>query len=107
MKGVNFVKNMSQIMGMDMTTISQMKTTKGKSKCLPWEFLKKLFAKCEDEEQVFKVFAIVVYEMVVFPKVPNHIETTVADLVEQVEHQVNHVPTIVAETIRSLIFYRK
>ena len=31
MKGVSFVKKMSQIMGMDMTTISQMKTTKGKN----------------------------------------------------------------------------
>ena len=31
MKGVSFVKKMSQIMGMDMTTISQVKTTKGVS----------------------------------------------------------------------------
>ena len=38
------------------------------------EILKKFFAKCENEEQVFKVFVIVVYEMVIFPKVPNHIE---------------------------------
>ena len=31
MKGVSFVKKMFQIMGMDMTTISQVKTMKGKN----------------------------------------------------------------------------
>ena len=51
------------------------------------EILKKFFAKCEEEEEhVFKVFAIVVYEMVIFPKVSNYIEAIVANLVEQVEH---------------------
>ena len=98
---------MSQIMDMDMTTISQVKTTNGKSKCIPWEFLKKFLAKCEDEEQVFKVFAIVVYRMVIFPKVPNHIETAVVDLVEQVEHKANPISAIVVETICSLNFCRR
>ena len=90
-----------------MTTISQMKTTKGKSKCLIWEFLKKLFAKCEDEERVFKVFAIVVYEMVIFPKFSSRIEVAIVNLIEQVEHQANHVLAIVAEAIHSLNFCQK
>ena len=97
---------MSQIIGLDKTTIGQVQSMKGKSECLLWKFLKKFFAKCEDEEQVFKVFFIVVYEMVIFPKVSNHIETVVADLVEQVEHQANPASIIVAETIHSLNFYR-
>ena len=50
------------------------------------------------------MFVIVVYEMVIFLKVPNHIEAAVVDLVEQVEHQVYHVLAIMAETIHSLIF---
>ena len=70
---------MSQIMGMDMATISQVKTMKGKSKCIPWEFLKKFLAKCEDEEWIFTVFSIVLYGMVIFPKVSNHIEAVVVD----------------------------
>ena len=76
-----------------------MKTMRGKSECLPWEFLKKFLAKCEDEEQVFKVFAIVVYGMVIFTKVPNHIEAIVVDLVEKIDNQANHVLAIVAKTI--------
>ena len=106
MKGMSFVKKMSQIMGMDMITISQVKTTKGKNECIPWEFLKFL-AKCEDEEYAFIIFAIVMYGMVIFPKVLNHIKAAVIELVEQVEHQANHVPIIVVETIRSLNFCRR
>ena len=98
---------MSQIMELDITTIGQVKSMKGKNECLPWEYLKKFFAKCEDEERVFKVFVIVVYEMVIFSKIPNHIEAVVLDLVEQVEHQANPILAIMAETIRSLNFFQK
>ena len=93
-------------MGIDVTTIDQMKTMKGKNECLLWEFLKKFVAKCEDVERVFKVFTIMVHGMVIFPKVSNHVEATVVDLVEQVDHQANHVLAIVAKTIRSLNFFR-
>ena len=37
----------------------------------------------------FKVFAIVVYGMVIFPKVLNHIKDVVVDLVEQLDNQAN------------------
>ena len=78
---------------------------KGKSECIPSKFLKTFLAKCEDKEWIFTIFAIVVYGMVIFPKVLNHIEAVVVDLVEQVEHQANPVLTIMAETFRSLNFY--
>ena len=45
--------------------------------------------------------------MVIFPKVLNHIEVVVVDLVEQVDNQANHVPAIVGKTICSLNFCRK
>ena len=69
--------------------------------------MKNFLAKCEDQERVFKVFAIAVYEMVIFPKVLNHIESVVVSLVEQVDNQANLVLAIFAETIRSLNFCRK
>ena len=40
------------------------------------------------------------YGMGIFSKVSNHIQAIVVDLVEQVEHQANLVPTIVAKTLR-------
>ena len=54
MKGVGFFKKMSQVTGLDALIIGQIKSLKGKSECLPWEFLKKFLAKYEDQERVFK-----------------------------------------------------
>ena len=61
--------------------------------------MKKFLAKCEDKERVFNVFFMAVYVMVLFPKVSNHIEAVVVNLVEQVNSQANPVPTIIAKTI--------
>ena len=47
---MGFVKKMSQIMDIDAKVIGQMKKQKGKSECLLWDFVKKYFAKCEDNE---------------------------------------------------------
>ena len=107
MKGIGFVKKMSQIIGLDMTTIGQIKIMKGNSECLPWEILKKFLAKCEDQEWVFKVFATVMYGMVIFPKVPNHIKAADVNLVEQMDNQANSILVIMVKTIRSLNFCRK
>ena len=68
---------------------------------------KKFLNKCEDEEWIFKLFAIMVYGMVIFPKVLNHVEAVIVDLVEQVDNQANPIPTIVVKTISSLNFYWK
>ena len=94
-------------MGIDATIIGQMKSQKGKSECLPWDFVKKFLPKCEDEEWVFNVFAMAVYEMVIFLKVPNHIKAAVVNLVEQVNNQADLVLSIIAETICSLNFCHK
>ena len=53
--------------------------------------MKEFLTKYEDEERVFNVFIIAVYWMMIFPKVPNHIESTVVDLIEQVNNQVDPV----------------
>ena len=70
MKGVRFIKKMSQIRGLDATIIGQMKSQKGKSECLLWDFVKKFLAKYEAKERVFNVFAMDIYGMAIFPKVP-------------------------------------
>ena len=69
--------------------------------------MKKFLAKYKDEEWVFNVFAMAVYEMVIYPKVLNHMEVMVVDLVEQANNQVDSVPAIIVETIRSLNFCHK
>ena len=53
------------------------------------------------------VFALTVYGLVIFPKVPGHVEVAVIDVIEQIEGQANPVPAIVAETFRTLNFCRR
>ena len=94
-------------MGIDANIIGQMKSQRGTNECLLWDFVKKFLAKCEDEEQVFNVFVMAVYGMVIFTKVSNHIEATVVDLVEQVNNQADLVSAIIMKTIHSLNFFCK
>ena len=69
--------------------------------------MKKFLTKCDDEERVSNLFAMAVYGMVIFPKVSNHIEAVVVDLVEQVNSQANLVSAIIVEIMRSLNYFHK
>ena len=53
------------------------------------------------------MFVLAVYEMVIFRKSAGYVESVVIDLFDQVCRLCNHAPSILAETIHSLSFYRK
>ena len=53
------------------------------------------------------VFALAVYGLVIFLKVPGHVEVAVIDMIEQIESQANPVPAIVVETFRTLNFCKR
>ena len=80
---------------------------KGKSECFACDFFKRYIAKNDKEDQVLDVFALAIYGLVIFPKVPGHVEVAVIDVIEQIESQANPVPAIVAETLRTLNFCRR
>ena len=80
---------------------------KGKSECFAWDFFKRYIAKNDGENRVVDVFALAIYGLVIFPKVPGHVEVVVIDVIEQIEKQANSVPAIVAETLHTLNFYRR
>ena len=40
------------------------------------------------------VFALAIYGLIIFPKVPGHVEVAVIDVIEQIENQANLVPTL-------------
>ncbi|MBA0785491.1 hypothetical protein Gotri_006810 [Gossypium trilobum] len=48
------------------------------------------------------VFALSVYDLVVFPKALGHVDEAVTDLFDQLDKRVTPVPVILAETFRSL-----
>ena len=80
---------------------------KGKSECFAWDFFKRYIVKNDGEDRVVDVFTLAIYGLVIFLKVPGHVEVVVIDVVEQIESQANPVPAIVAETLRTLNFCRK
>ncbi|MFQ6656707.1 hypothetical protein Gotur_026697 [Gossypium turneri] len=53
------------------------------------------------------LFAFAIYELIVFPKVLGHIEVAVVDFFKKLRQGINPVPTIMAETFRSLSSYRR
>ena len=53
------------------------------------------------------VFALAIYGLVIFSKVPGHVEVVVIDVIEQIESQANPVPAIIVETFRTLNFCKR
>ena len=53
------------------------------------------------------VFALVIYGLVIFPKVSGHVEVVVIDVIKKIEGQSNPMPAIVVETFRTLNFCRR
>ncbi|MBA0783433.1 hypothetical protein Gotri_001146 [Gossypium trilobum] len=48
------------------------------------------------------LFALAIYGLVVFPKVLRHIEVAIVDFFKKLRQGINPVPSILAETFRSL-----
>ncbi|MBA0731336.1 hypothetical protein Golax_004517 [Gossypium laxum] len=58
-------------------------------------------------EKRVDIFALSIYGLVIFPKVLGHIDEAVIDLFDQLDRRVTPVPTILAETSRSLSACRR
>ncbi|XVF28588.1 hypothetical protein REPUB_Repub15cG0042800 [Reevesia pubescens] len=55
-----------------------------------------------------EMFAFAIYGLVIFPKVLGHVEMAVVDFFGQMDgKKINPVPSILAETIRTLNFCRR
>ncbi|XP_012482916.1 uncharacterized protein LOC105797503 [Gossypium raimondii] len=55
-----------------------------------------------DGKKKVDVFALSIYELVIFPRALGHIDEVISDLFDRLDKGVTHVPTILAETFRSL-----
>ncbi|MBA0634274.1 hypothetical protein Godav_028940 [Gossypium davidsonii] len=75
---------------------------KGDSKCVPWKSLKDLILTHLDVRKRVDVFALSRYGLVVFPKALGHVDEAVTDLFDRLDKWVTPIPTILAETFRSL-----
>ncbi|MBA0756079.1 hypothetical protein Gogos_021793 [Gossypium gossypioides] len=75
---------------------------KGDSKCIHWKNLRDLILAHPDVRKRVDIFALSIYGLVVFPKALGRMDEAVSDLFDRFDKRVTPVPTILAETFRSL-----
>ena len=78
-------------MRLEEAVVEQNIRKKGKSECFAWDFFKRYIAKNDGKDQVLDVFTLAIYGLVIFSKVPGHVEVAVIDVIEQIEGQANPV----------------
>ncbi|MBA0779742.1 hypothetical protein Gotri_003954 [Gossypium trilobum] len=104
-KAVNvptFLKNLMNITGMSEQWDTARIKQKGDSKCILWKNLKDLILAHLDTKKKVDVFALSIYSLVVFLKALGHVGEAVTNLFDRLDRKVTPVPTILAETFRSL-----
>ncbi|KAG8477142.1 hypothetical protein CXB51_030917 [Gossypium anomalum] len=102
-----FVKKLMNITGMSEQWVTARIQQKGDSRCIPWVSLKDLIIAHPDTNRKVDVFALSVYGLVMFPKALRYIDEGVADFFDRLDKGVTPVPSILAETFRSLSAYRR
>ncbi|MBA0877263.1 hypothetical protein Goshw_019001, partial [Gossypium schwendimanii] len=75
---------------------------KGECKCIPWKNLRDLILAHPDGKKKVDVFALSIYGLLIFPRALGHMDEAVSDLFDWLGKGVTPVPTILAETFRSL-----
>ncbi|MBA0788287.1 hypothetical protein Gotri_027399 [Gossypium trilobum] len=95
------------ITGMSEQRVAARIKQKGASKCIPWKSLEDLILTHPDVRKRVDVFALSISGLVVFPKALGHVDEAVTDLFDRLDKRVTPIPTILAETFRSLSACRK
>ena len=106
-KKVPFRKKLTQMMNVDASIFVPITRQKGKNEYVQYDFLESFIIENNNDDRIIDIFALVVYGTLIYPQSSGYVDTTVVDLIEQIENQVNPVPVIVAETIRSLNYCRR
>ncbi|MBA0756438.1 hypothetical protein Gogos_021902 [Gossypium gossypioides] len=86
---------------------SQPELKKRDSKCIYWKSLRDLILAHPDTKKRVDVFALSISGLVIFPKALGHIDEAVSDLFNRLDKSVTPIPTILAETFRSLSACRR
>ncbi|MBA0765793.1 hypothetical protein Gotri_014934 [Gossypium trilobum] len=99
---LTFLKRLMNITGMSEPWVAAQIKQKGDSKCIPWKSLRDLILVHPNTRKRVKIFALSIYELVIFPKVLGHVDDAVLDLFDRLDKRVTPVPVILAKTFRSL-----
>ncbi|KAG8473275.1 hypothetical protein CXB51_035195 [Gossypium anomalum] len=102
-----FWKKLMTITGISEQWITARIKEKGECKWILWDALKGLILTHPDETKKVDVFALSLYGLVVFPRALGYVDEATTDLFYRLSKRVTSVPTILAETFRSLGTCRK
>ena len=106
-KKVPFRKKLAQMKNIDASVFVLITRLKGKNECVQCDFLERYIIENNNGDRVINIFTLVVYDTLIFSQSPGYIDAAVVDLIEQIDNQVNPVPAIVVEIIRSLNYCRR
>ncbi|KAA3465102.1 6-phosphofructo-2-kinase/fructose-2,6-bisphosphatase-like protein [Gossypium australe] len=87
-----FLKKLMSITGMSKQWVTARIKQKGDSKCIPWKSLWDLILVHLDTKERVDVFALSIYELIIFLKVLRHIDEAVSDQFDQLDKRVTPVP---------------
>ncbi|MBA0873506.1 hypothetical protein Goshw_003036 [Gossypium schwendimanii] len=90
------------ITGMNEQWVATRIKQKVDSKCIPWRNLRDLILAHPNVQKRVDVFALSIYELVIFLWALGHIDEVVSDLFDQLDKRVTPVLAILAETFISL-----
>ncbi|KAG8501927.1 hypothetical protein CXB51_004587 [Gossypium anomalum] len=106
-KPMTFKKKLMRLTDMTDTWAEKQIKKKNETSCIPWFSLRDLVLNHPDMLKRVNLFALAIYGLIVFPRVLGHIEVAVVDFFEKLKQGINPVPTILAETFRSLSICRR
>ena len=94
------------MMNVDASIFVPITRQKGKNEYVQYDFLESFIIENNNDDRIIDVFTLVVYGTLIFSQSSRYVDTAVVDLIEQIDNQVNPIPAIVVETIRSLNYCR-
>ncbi|KAK5812476.1 hypothetical protein PVK06_027906 [Gossypium arboreum] len=106
-KPMTFKKNLVRLTDMTDAWAEKQIKKKNETICIPWSSLRDLVLNHPDMLKRVNLFALAIYGLIIFSEVLEHIEVAVVDFFERLKQGINPVPTILAETFRSLSSCRK
>ncbi|MBA0729474.1 hypothetical protein Golax_020463, partial [Gossypium laxum] len=102
-----FWKKLMNITRMSEPWITAKIKQKGECKCIPWKNLRDLILAHPDGKKKVDVFALSIYELVIFPRALGHVDEAVLYLFDRLDKGVTPIPAILVETFRSLNVCRR
>ncbi|KAG8482712.1 hypothetical protein CXB51_024417 [Gossypium anomalum] len=106
-KPMTFKKKLVRLTDMTDAWAEKQIRKKNETICIPWSSLRELVLSHPDILKRVNLFALAIYGLVIFPRVLGHLEVAVFDFFERLKQGVNPIPTILAETFRSLSTCRR